>query len=106
MAKATGRAALPTIIARLNQKYPDARYGLDFENRLQLLVATTLAAQCTDVRVNKVTPALFKKYPDARAYAEAPFEELAEAVKPTGYYNNKARAIQGACQELVKSFKG
>ncbi|MBV9124803.1 MAG: endonuclease III, partial [Planctomycetes bacterium] len=98
--------ALPTILERLKATFPKARYELNWENPLQLLVATILAAQCTDERVNQVTPALFARYPDARAYAEADLEELAEAIRPTGFYRNKARAIQSACQALVEHFRG
>src|SRR5205085_5574830 len=82
---------LPEIIDRLHQQYPNARYELDWENPLQLLVATILAAQCTDERVNRVTPALFAKYPDAAAFAAADQEELEELVRPTGYYRQKAK---------------
>src|SRR4051812_46423355 len=104
MANPIGRKALSTIIQRLNNAYPDAKYELNWETPLQLLVATILAAQCTDERVNRVTPALFGKYQTARAYAEADIAELEEDVKPTGFYKNKARAIQGACQGLVERF--
>ena len=84
----------------------DARYELDWSTPVQLLVATILAAQCTDERVNRVTPALFARYPDARAYAEADTAELEEAIRPTGTYRNKARSIQGACRELGRRFGG
>src|SRR5437588_11986210 len=90
--------ALPTIIERLHETYPDARYELNWENPLQLLVATILAAQCTDERVNAVTPRLFANYPDAWTYAEADQAELEELVRPTGYYRNQARAIRDACR--------
>jgi endonuclease III len=106
MATPTGRKALPTIIERLNNAYPDAKYELNWETPLQLLVATILAAQCTDERVNRVTPALFAKYQTASAFAQADIAELEEDVKPTGFYKNKARAIQGACQGLVERFNG
>src|SRR3954471_16697507 len=92
--------ALPTIIQRLHAKFPNARYELNWENPLQLLVATILAAQCTDERVNKVTPALFARYPDARAFADADTAELEELIRPTGFFHNKAKAIQGACRGL------
>ncbi len=99
-------ASVPAIVRRLREKYPDARYELDWTTPLELLVATILAAQCTDERVNRVTPALFAKYPDARAYAEADSAALEEDVRPTGFYRNKAKAIQGACRELVRRFGG
>ena len=73
-----------TIVRRLREKYPDARYELDWSTPLDLLVATILAAQCTDERVNRVTPALFARYPDARAYARAEAAEIEEIVRPTG----------------------
>src|SRR5438046_2728285 len=95
---------LPVIIERLKAAHPNARYELNWDNPLQLLVATILAAQCTDERVNQVTPALFAKYPDARAYAEVDTAQLEEDVRPTGFYRNKARAIQNACKALVERF--
>jgi endonuclease-3 len=99
-------STLPIILERLKTEYPDPRYELNWENPLQLLVATILAAQCTDERVNQVTPALFAKYQDARAYADADAAELEQDVKPTGFYKNKAKAIQGACRALVERFGG
>lgn len=97
---------VPLLVERLADKYPDARYELDWETPLQLLVATILAAQCTDERVNKVTVALFKKYPDAQSYAKAKLATLEADVKPTGFYRNKAKAIQGMCQALVEDHAG
>lgn len=97
---------LPTILQRLDALHPEARYELDWQTPLQLLVATILAAQCTDVRVNAVTKTLFPKYPDARAFAEADTAELEEDIRPTGFYKNKAKAIQGACRMLVERFGG
>src|SRR5947209_15491116 len=102
MAGSDNRHAMAEVLARLKARYPDARYELDWETPLQLLVATILAAQCTDERVNQVTPGLFAKYPDARAYAEADTAQLEEDLKPTGFYRNKARAVQGACRALVE----
>src|SRR5215475_4529376 len=106
MAAKIARSHLPTLLRRLREKYPDARYELDWENPLQLLVATILAAQCTDERVNAVTPALFARYRDAEAFARADLAELEEAVRPTGFYRNKARAIRAACAALVERFGG
>ena len=106
MAKPKGRAAAEAILPRLDEKYPNAKYELDWETPLQLLVATILAAQCTDERVNRVTKTLFPKYKDARAYAEAKTEELEEDIRPTGTYKNKAKSIQGACKALVDRFHG
>jgi endonuclease-3 len=97
---------LSTVIQRLKQAHPDARYELNFETPLQLLVATILAAQCTDKKVNQVTPALFAKYPDARSYANASLDELAEDIRAITFYRNKAKSIQGACKLLVEHFGG
>jgi endonuclease-3 len=94
------------IVQRLNQKYPNARTALNFTNPLELLVATILSAQCTDERVNKVTVELFTNYRTAKEYADAPLAELQQAVKPTGFFRNKAKAIQGACKKLVEEFNG
>ena len=98
--------AVSTIIERLNKAHPDARYELNYENPFQLLVATILAAQATDERINQVTPGLFAKYPDARAFAQADRAELEQDLKPTGFYRNKARAVQECCQALVERFGG
>ncbi|HRI70470.1 MAG TPA: endonuclease III [Polyangium sp.] len=95
-----------TLIERLEKKYPDARYELDWTTPLELLVATILAAQCTDVRVNKVTKTLFPKYRTARDYVDANTEELEEILKPTGTYKQKAKAIQEACKQLVDKHGG
>jgi len=98
--------SVSTVIQRLRQEHPDARYELDWSTPLELLVATILAAQCTDERVNRVTAALFRKYRDAAAYAGADPATLEEDVRPTGFYRNKAKAIQGACGELERRFGG
>lgn len=97
---------LPTIIKRLKKKYPGAQYELNFDSPLQLLLATILAAQCTDERVNKVTPALFAKYPDAQAFADADLAELEELVKATGFYRKKAKTLKEVGQALVDNFGG
>lgn len=98
--------SVSAVLQRLRQKHPNARYELDWTNPLELLVATILAAQCTDERVNKVTPALFRKYRTARDYAEADTAELEELIRPTGTFRNKAKSIQGACRGLVDRFGG
>ncbi len=85
----------------LRRVYPDAHCELDFANPLQLLIATILSAQCTDKRVNMVTPALFKRYKTAKDFAEASQEEIEKAVQSTGFYRNKARAIRAACAGIV-----
>jgi len=91
---------------RLRRLHPDARYELDFETPFQLLVATILAARCTDERVNRVTKVLFPKYPDPAALADADLEELEELLRPTGAYKVKARTIQGTSRELLARFGG
>jgi endonuclease III len=104
----TKSAGIPmnTLLERLEKKYPDARYELDWTTPLELLVATILAAQCTDVRVNKVTKTLFPKYKTARDYVDANTEELEDILKPTGTYKQKAKSIQEACKQLVDKFGG
>src|SRR5437763_1692403 len=97
---------LPTIVQRLKGAHPNARYELDWETPLQLLVATILAAQCTDERVNQVTPSLFAKYPDAEAYARADTAQLEEDLRPTGFYRQKTRTVQAVCRDLVERFGG
>ena len=94
------------ILSILKHLYPDATCSLNYETTVQLLVATILSAQCTDERVNKVTPALFKRFPDAEAFAKAEREEIEILVHSTGFYRNKAQNIQGACQKIVQQFAG
>jgi endonuclease-3 len=94
------------ILRRLTQLYPEAPCSLDYKTTLQLMVATILSAQCTDERVNKVTPALFATYPDVGAFAEADPTELEALVKSTGFYRNKAKNIRAACQKIVAEFNG
>ncbi|MCX7975169.1 MAG: endonuclease III [Candidatus Aminicenantes bacterium] len=94
------------IIRRLRKAYPTSRTALKFETPLQLLVATILAAQCTDEKVNQITPILFKKYPTAESLAKAKQEELEAIIKPTGFYRNKAKAIIGAARKIVSDFGG
>jgi endonuclease III len=102
----TSTPSIEIILDRLKQSYPNATYELDWENPLQLLVATILAAQCTDERVNQVTKTLFPKYPNALAYAEADILELEQDLKPTGFYRKKAQAVQNVCQVLLERFGG
>jgi endonuclease-3 len=94
------------INAILAQTYPDAHCELDFSNALELSVATILSAQCTDKRVNEVTPALFARYRSAADYAGADPGELQEYVRPTGFYRNKAKSIMGLGRGLVERFDG
>lgn len=94
------------VLARLRQLHPDARVELDFENPLQLLVATILSAQSTDRRVNLVTPVLFLRYPDASALAAADSEELQEIIRSTGFFRQKAKNLRACCRILVQEHGG
>ena len=94
------------ILRGLARQYPDAKCALNFTNPLELLVATILSAQCTDARVNMVTPALFARYPDARAFADADLSALERAIQSTGFFRNKARSIKACCQALVERHGG
>jgi endonuclease-3 len=95
------RRRIAGIRRKLEGLYPEPACALVHDNALQLLVATILSAQCTDVRVNLVTPALFARYRDARAFAEANLPELEEMIKSTGFFRNKARNIRACCQAIV-----
>lgn len=106
MAKAVDQARVEQILARLGERYPDAECALRHHDPLQLLVATILSAQCTDARVNLVTPALFHKYPDGPAFARASLRELEAAIRTTGFYRAKARNIRECCRALVKKYGG
>jgi endonuclease-3 len=95
-----------TIIKRLRKAIPDAKIALHFKNPLELLVATILSAQCTDKRVNLVTPALFKKYKTAKDYADANPKTFEQEIRSTGFYRAKAKSIIGSAREIVKRFGG
>ncbi|HMP58097.1 MAG TPA: endonuclease III [Gemmatales bacterium] len=94
------------VVQALARLYPEARCALRHENPVQLLVATILSAQCTDERVNKVTPTLFQRYPDAAAFASADRRELEGLIQSTGFFRNKAKNIVACCQELVARHGG
>jgi len=94
------------ILAQLKKDYPDSSIALKYSNPLQLLIATILSAQCTDVRVNMVTPALFKKYRSARDFASANLAELEQEIRSTGFFRNKAKSIMTCCQALVEKHNG
>lgn len=100
------KARAGEILARLRREHPQARVALDFRSPLELLVATILAAQCTDERVNQVTPALFARYPAARDYAGADLAELEALVKTTGFFRNKAKALKNLGTALMASHGG
>ena len=94
------------ILRRLRLEYPDARCSLDFTTPWELLVATILSAQCTDERVNMVTPALFRRFPDPQAFADADEREIARAIFQTGFHNQKARSLHGAAVAVLERHGG
>ncbi len=94
------------ILIRLQRLYPNATCSLHYSTPVQLLVATILSAQCTDERVNRVTPALFSRFPDARSLANADLTELENLVRSTGFYRHKAKNIQAACRMIITDFNG
>jgi len=100
------KARVPLLLAGLDRLYPDAECELDYRSPLQLMVAVILSAQCTDRRVNQVTPALFARYKSARDFAAADPAELEGYVKSTGFYRNKAKNIRACCQALVDRHGG
>jgi len=102
----TARERAKELIQILPRVYPNAHTELNFKNPLQLLVATILSAQCTDKRVNMVTPALFAKYRTAGDYATAPQSELEKAIQSTGFFRNKAKNIRGAASAIVEKYRG
>ena len=99
-------AQVEAVLDRLEEAYPDATISLDFENRLELLVAVVLSAQCTDERVNQVTAELFEKYRTPEDYASVDVEELAEDIGSITYFNQKAGWIQEACERIVSEHDG
>ena len=99
-------APISEVITRLKKEYPDAKTELNWENPLELLVATMLSAQTTDVRVNMVTERLFEKYRTAADYAGADPAQLEEDIRPTGFYRNKARSLQGMARALLERHGG
>ncbi len=94
------KTKINSISLQLDILYPEAGCSLEYKDPLQLLISTQLSAQCTDARVNMVTPALFKRYPDCNAFAEADIFELEEYIRSTGFYRNKAKNIIACCKTL------
>ena len=90
----------------LTKTYPEIHCELDFTNPLELVIATVLSAQCTDKRVNAITPKLFKKYKSASAYVRAPIEDIEEIILPLGFHRVKARHIKGLCTKIIEEFDG
>lgn len=105
-ATAAAKRRAAQIVKRLKGEYPQVECALVYHSPLQLVVATILSAQCTDVRVNMVTPALFKKYPTAADFADAPLADLEAAIKTTGFFRNKAKNIQACCRRLEDEYGG
>jgi endonuclease III len=97
---------ISALLARLAQAYPGAECALHHRNAWELLVATILSAQCTDARVNLVTPALFKKFPTPTDFAHAPLVEIEEQIRSTGFYHNKAKSLNGAARKLTADYSG
>ncbi len=102
----TNPQRVQTILDRLAEHYPNAVCALHHRNAWELMVATILSAQCTDVRVNMVTPALFQRFPTPQAMAKAPQAEVEEMIRTTGFFRNKAKNIIGAAQKIVGEFGG
>lgn len=100
------RERIKEILKLLKKDYPNPTVALNFSNPLEMLIATILSAQATDVKVNEVTQDLFKKYKTARDYAEADRTELENDIRPTGFYHNKAKYLQEACKLIVEKFDG
>lgn len=103
---ATRRKRAQAVIAALREEFPDTRCSLEHRDAWQLLVATILSAQCTDARVNLVTPGLFEQFPTPADFAAAPVEDIEEAIRSTGFYRNKARSLQGAAQAIIARHQG
>ena len=105
-AAGTDPKRVAAILARLDEAYPNATCELNHKNAFELLIATILSAQCTDVRVNQVTETLFKKYPDAKAFAHATPSELEREIRPTGFFRNKTKSVMGASKGILENFGG
>jgi len=105
-ARGTYPKRVAAILAKLDEAYPNATCELNHENAFELLIATILSAQCTDVRVNQVTQTLFKKYPDAKAFAYATPSDLEQEIRPTGFFRNKTKSVMGASKAIIERFGG
>src|SRR5262245_51757955 len=105
-AAGTDPKRVATILAKLDEAYPNATCELNHKNAFELLIATILSAQCTDVRVNQVTETLFGKYPDAKAFAYATPSELEQEIRPTGFFRNKTKSVMGASKAMLEKFGG
>jgi endonuclease III len=105
-AAGTDPKRVAAILTKLDEAYPNATCELNHENAFQLLIATILSAQCTDVRVNQVTERLFKKYPDPKAFAYATPSEMEQEIRPTGFFRNKTKSVMGASKAIIEEFGG
>jgi endonuclease III len=105
-AAGTDTKRVAAILQKLDEAYPDATCELKHANAFQLLISTILSAQCTDVRVNEVTETLYKKYPNAEAFAHANPSELEQDIRPTGFFRNKTKSIMGASKGILENFGG
>jgi endonuclease III len=106
MPRGKGPGSVPFVLDYLARAYPSAGVVLQYRTPFELLVATVLAAQCTDDRVNQVTPALFARYPGPESFASTSLEQIEEAVRPTGFYRNKAKALKGIAERLLSRHEG
>lgn len=102
----TRRKRVKQVLEILREEFPDTKCSLEHQDAWQLLVATILSAQCTDERVNKVTPGLFRQFPTPADFAAAPIEEIEEAIHSTGFYRNKAKSVQGAARAILEKHDG
>lgn len=102
----TKKERAAAIVEKMKQMYPDALCSLQYNDPLQLLIAVVLSAQCTDARVNKVTPALFARFPDLDAFCEADVEEIGEYIRSCGFYNSKSKNISGLCKMIQSEYGG
>ncbi len=105
-AAGTDPKRVAAILAELDEAYPNATCELKHNNAFQLLISTILSAQCTDVRVNQVAETLYKKYPDAKAFAYAAPSELEQDIRPTGFFRNKTKSVMGASKAILEKFGG
>jgi endonuclease-3 len=105
-AAGTDPKRVAAILAKLDEAYPNVTCALNHKNSFELLIATILSAQCTDVRVNQVTETLFKKYPDPKSFAYATPSELEQEIRPTGFFRNKTKSVMGASKAILEKFGG
>jgi endonuclease-3 len=102
----TAAKRVPLLLAELNRLYPDPRCELSFDSPFQLLIATILSAQCTDVMVNRITPELFRRFPTPESFVRAEPGEIESIIKPTGFFQNKAKSIRNCCRMLIEKHNG